>query len=112
MNQILFCDQLYMFDFFLLFLFFLEFLEDMYPEKAQLSPKDPYEKHKQRLLIEVLGNKVSACYETDFGFSVAFHLEYLYPEIIGTFYVCMLDVKYTHLSDFLYGTVPKGPSCE
>lgn len=37
-----------------------EFLEDMYPEKTQLSPKDPYEKHKQRLLIEVLGNKVSS----------------------------------------------------
>ena len=35
-----------------------DFLEDMYPGKTQLFPKDPYEKHKQRLLVEVLCNKV------------------------------------------------------
>ncbi|KAL9969296.1 hypothetical protein ACROYT_G021495 [Oculina patagonica] len=34
-----------------------EFLEDMYPEKAQLCPKDAFEKHKQRILVEVLGSK-------------------------------------------------------
>ena len=68
----------------------------MYPEKAQLSPKDPYEKHKQRILVEVLGNKVSAWYKTDFGFSVAFQFEYLYLEIISMFYACMLDINSTH----------------
>ncbi|XP_078375297.1 glutathione S-transferase omega-1-like isoform X2 [Oculina patagonica] len=35
-----------------------EFLEDMYPEKAQLCPKDAFEKHKQRILVEVLGSKI------------------------------------------------------
>jgi len=35
-----------------------EFLEDMYPEKAPLFPKDSFSKHKQRLLVEVLGNKI------------------------------------------------------
>ena len=65
----------------------------MYPEKAQLSPKDPYEKHKQRILVEVLGNKVSAWYKTDFG--------YLCPEIIGTLYACMVDINYTLLFYFL-----------
>ena len=98
MNQVLFCDWPYKLCLiFLLFLFFSEFLEDMYPEKAQLSPKDPFEKHKQRILVEVLGNKVSAWYKTDFGFSVAFQFEYLCPEIIGTLYACMLDINYTLL---------------
>ena len=41
-------------------LYFSEFLEDMYPEKVRLFPKDPFEKHRQRMLVEVLGNKVSA----------------------------------------------------
>lgn len=35
-----------------------EFLEDMFPEKAPLFPKDSFSKHKQRLLVEVLGNKI------------------------------------------------------
>lgn len=35
-----------------------DFLEDMYPGKTNLFPKDPFEKHKQRLLVEVLCNKV------------------------------------------------------
>lgn len=30
----------------------------MYPGKTNLFPKDPFEKHKQRLLVEVLCNKV------------------------------------------------------
>lgn len=40
------------------FVFLSEFLEDMFPEKAPLFPKDSFSKHKQRLLVEVLGNKV------------------------------------------------------
>ena len=31
----------------------------MYPDKAQLHPKDPYAKHKQRLLVETVGSAVS-----------------------------------------------------
>ena len=34
----------------------------MYPEKTHLFPKDPFEKHKQRILVEVLGNKVGSPY--------------------------------------------------
>ena len=36
---------------------FSEYLEDLYPEVA-LFPKDPFEKHRQRLLVETLGSKV------------------------------------------------------
>lgn len=39
-----------------------DFLEDMYPGKTQLFPKDPYEKHKQRLLVEVLCNKITSAF--------------------------------------------------
>ncbi|CAH3121477.1 unnamed protein product [Pocillopora meandrina] len=39
-----------------------DFLEDMYPGKTNLFPKDPFEKHKQRLLVEVLCNKLTSAF--------------------------------------------------
>ena len=35
-----------------------DYLEELYPDKAQLYPNDPFQKSKQRMLVETLGSAV------------------------------------------------------
>ena len=37
---------------------FVEYLEDAVPEDRPLLPKDPFERNKQRLLIDIFSRKV------------------------------------------------------
>lgn len=39
-----------------------DYLEELYPDKAQLYPNDPFQKSKQRMLVETLGNALTSAY--------------------------------------------------